>query len=101
VSYHIFWSESALERAEELFDFIAEESPDAARRITDDLFARVENLSEHPKLGRRLSADDDASLRRLVVGSFIVVYQIEARAQTITVVAVRHFRQRSLPGEEP
>jgi addiction module RelE/StbE family toxin len=100
VSFRVRWSEFALGRAAELFDFIAEENPAAARRVIQDLLDRVQALSDHPQLGRRLSDDVDASLRRLVVGSYIVAYQVEEGSQTINIVAVRHFRQRALPGED-
>jgi toxin ParE1/3/4 len=96
VAYRVLWSDSALERASEFLDFIAEENPAAARRIVQDLFQRVEALSEHPLLGRRLSDEVDPSLRRLVVGSYIVVYEINDARQTIWVVAVRHYRQSPL-----
>jgi toxin ParE1/3/4 len=101
VAYRVLWSDSALERANEFFDFIAEENPAAARRVVQDLFDRVEALTEQPLLGRRLSEEVDSSLRRLVVGSYIVVYQVNAARQAISVLAVRHFRQRSLPLEGP
>jgi toxin ParE1/3/4 len=101
VSFRIVWSDSARDRAAELSDFIAEENPAAARRVIQDLLDRVEVLSDHPELGRRFSEEIDASLRRLVIGNYIVVYQIEDVRETITVLAVRHFRERSLPWEEP
>jgi len=101
VAYRVLWSDSALERATEFFDFIAEDNPAAARRVVQDLFDRVEVLSEQPFLGRLLSEEIDPSLRRLVVGSYVVVYQVNETRQAISVVAVRHFRQRSLPQEEP
>ena len=101
MSYRVLWSNSALERATEFLDFIAEENPAAARRVVQDLFDRVDTLSEHPLLGRRLSDEVDPSLHRLVVGSYIVVYQVNEARQTIWVVAVRHYRQRPLPQEEP
>jgi plasmid stabilization system protein ParE len=99
VTYRVLWSDSALERATEFLDFIAEENPGAAGRVVQDLFDHVEALSEHPFLGRRLSDEIDSSLRRLVAGDYIVVYQLNEARQTIWVVAVRHHRQRSLPQE--
>lgn len=90
-----------MDRASELFDFIAEENPAAARRVIQDLFDRVEGLAEHPLMGRRLSEAVDPSLRKLVVGNYIVVYQVNEIRETVWVVAVRHHRQRSLPQEEP
>jgi toxin ParE1/3/4 len=100
VAYRILWSDSALERANEFFDFIAKENPAAARRVIQDLFDRVEALAEHPFLGRRLSEEADPSLRRFVIGSYIVVYRVNEARQVISIAAVRHFRQRPLPQEE-
>lgn len=101
MSFRVLWSESALDRAAELFDFIAEENPAAATRVIQDLFDRVEAVCEHPRLGRRLSEHVDDSVRRLVIGNYVVVYQIEETSQVITILGVRHSRERYLPGEEP
>ncbi|MFL6262185.1 MAG: type II toxin-antitoxin system RelE/ParE family toxin [Thermoanaerobaculia bacterium] len=101
MAYRILWSDSALERATEFFDFIAKENPTAAQRVVQDLFYRVEALAEHPFLGRRLSEETDPSLRRLVIGNYIVVYRVNEARQVISISAVRHFRQRPLPQEEP
>ena len=100
MAYRILWSDSALDRAAEFFDFIAEDNPAAARRTVQDLFDRVEVLAEHPLLGRRLSQDVDSNVRRLVVGSYIVIYQVNKVRKKVDIVAVRHSRQRSLPQEE-
>jgi addiction module RelE/StbE family toxin len=101
VAYRVLWSDSSLDRAAELFDFIAENNPAAARRVIKDLFDRAEALAEHPLLGRRLSESVDPSLRKLVIGNYIVVYQVNEVRQMVWVVAVRHYRQRPLPQEEP
>jgi toxin ParE1/3/4 len=100
VAYRILWSDSALDRTAEFFDFIAEDNPAAARRTVQGLFDRVQALAEHPLLGRRLSQDVDSNLRRLVVGSYVVIYQVNKARKKIDVVAVRHSRQRILPQEE-
>jgi plasmid stabilization system protein ParE len=99
LAYRIVWSESALERMAEILDFLAD-AP-AARRAATDLFDRVQDLSEFPRLGRSLDDEVEPDLRRLVVGDYVLVYRIEEKARTISIAAVRHFRQRSLRGEEP
>jgi len=98
--YKILWSDSALERITEILDFIATENRAAARRIVDDLRDRVQRLADHPRLGRPLSDEMDPDLRRLVLGDYVVLYRIHEISQTIAIVAVRHFRQHSLRGEE-
>jgi toxin ParE1/3/4 len=100
VAYRILWSDSALDRTVEFFDFIAEDNPAAARRTLQGLFNRVDALAEHPLLGRRLSKDVDPNLRRLVAGSYVVIYRVNKARKKIDIIAVRHSRQRSLPQEE-
>jgi toxin ParE1/3/4 len=100
VSYQILWSDSALERVAVFLDFIAEENPPAARRVIEDLFRRTEILAEQPRLGRPLTDDIHSDLRRLVIGKYVLVYRILETQRTITILAIRHSRERSLPGED-
>lgn len=98
--YQVLWSDSALERIAEILDFVAEENPAAARHVVEDLRVRVRGLADHPRLGRPLSDEMDPDLRRLVVGDYVVLYRIHEVSQTVTIASIRHFRQRSLQGEE-
>jgi toxin ParE1/3/4 len=99
LSYQVVWSESALERIEEILDFLEEERA-VARRIVDDLFDRVQVLAEFPRMGRPLNDEVEPDLRRFVFGEYVLLYRVEERTQTISIGAVRHFRQRSLRGED-
>jgi toxin ParE1/3/4 len=99
VSYRVLWSDSALERITEFLDFIAEDNPAAAKRVIENLRLRVGNLAEQPRLGRPLSEGIDPDLRRLVVGKYVVVYKIQETRRLIDILAVRHSRERPLPGE--
>ena len=100
MAYRVLWSDSAKDRINQFYDFIAEDNPAAARRVIQDLLDRVEALAEHPRLGRRLSEAVDPSLRKLVIGDYIVAYRVNEARQTVWVVAVRHHRERPLPQEE-
>lgn len=98
--YQIAWSDSALERFQELLDFIAEENPAAARRMVEDLRDRLRALADLPRLGHPLADDVDPGLRRLALGNYVLLYRIHEPSQTVTIASIRHFRQRSLAGEE-
>lgn len=98
--YQIVWSDSALERIAEFLDYIGEENPAAAHRMLEDLRDRVRVLADFPRLGRPLADDVDPGLRRLVLGNHVLVYRIHEASQTVTIASIRHFRQRSLAGEE-
>ena len=94
------WSASGLDRLIGILDFIARESPAAARQVVDDLLARVEVLAEHPRIGPVFSKDSGPELRRLILGKYIVVYQVQEAKRLVSVIAVRHSRQRSLTIED-
>ncbi len=99
MSYQILWSDSALERITEFLDFIAEDNPPAAQRVVADLFRRIGVLVEQPRSGRPLSEGINPDLRRLVIGNYVIAYRIQETQQTVTIVAVRHSRERPLAEE--
>jgi toxin ParE1/3/4 len=44
----IIWSPLAITRINEIADYIAEDSPDAARKWVDEIFTKVERIDEFP-----------------------------------------------------
>ncbi len=100
MSFCVQWSASGLDRLIKILDFIAKDSPPAARQVVDDLLARVEVLAEHPRIGPVFSEESGPDLRRLILGKFIVVYQVQEPERTVSVIAVRHSRQRPLTMED-
>ena len=51
----IVWSPLALERAEDIAQYIAEDRPVAAVEWVDDIFDTAERLADFPESGRRSS----------------------------------------------
>ena len=100
MSFRVQWSASALDRLIEILDFIAQGNPMAARRVVDDLLARVEALSEHPRLGPVFSRHSSPEIRRLILGRYVIVYRIQEVDHLVTVIAVRDTRQRPLTLDE-
>ncbi len=100
MSFRVQWSASGLDRLIKILDFVAKESPPAAREVVDDLLARIEVLSEHPRIGPTFSEASGPDLRRLILGRYIVVYKVEEAKRTVSVIAVRDSRQRPLTMED-
>jgi len=94
------WSASGLDRLIEILDFIAQDSPAAAREVVDDLLARVEVLAEFPRIGPVFSEESGPSLRRLILDDYIVVYRIQEARQVVSIIAVRHSRRKPLTLED-
>lgn len=58
----------------EIWDFIAEDDPDAADAMLDAIGARCRELAKHPQMG---PARDDIrpGLRYSVLGSYLILYE--------------------------
>ena len=100
VSLIIRWSRTARTRVLEIDDWLRERSPEAADRFTDVLFEKLELLAEHPYLAQVYMVLQDPSIRRQVVGKYIVFYYVDQAKQTIHILTVRHGRQPRPTGEE-
>ena len=71
--------------------------PIAARRWVDGLFAAAGTLSRLPERGRVVPELRRADVRELLLGSYRIVYRIEARR--VAILTVRHLRRRFDPKE--
>jgi toxin ParE1/3/4 len=96
VSYTILWSDRALSRVQELADFVAQHSEVAARRLVEELFDRVQVLSDHPQLGIRFPDSPTHNVRILYVDRMRVYYLLNDEQRTISICTVQHGRQQPL-----
>lgn len=81
----IVWSPLALERVEDTARYISEDSPDAAVRWVEDLFATVERLADFPKSGRMVPEVGSPRIRELVFGTYRIIYSAKDQVNILTV----------------
>jgi len=93
----VVWSPLAVERAAEAAEYVAKDSPAAARRWVEGLFAAVATLARLPERGRRVPEFPRPDVREMLFGSYRVVYRIEPGR--LAVLTVRHLRRRFDPDE--
>lgn len=93
----VIWSPLALERVNEIADYIAEDNVRAARLFLIDIFGVVERLQSFPNSGRVVSEVKRPNIREIIFKNYRVVYRVEAKK--VSVLTVRHGKQR-LPLEE-
>lgn len=81
----IVWSALARARLQEIRAFVAQDKPEAAARLATRIVSVVENLREHPYLGR---AGVEPGVRELVIGGtpYIVLYWIHAERVVISTI---------------
>jgi addiction module RelE/StbE family toxin len=93
----VVWSPLALERVEEIADYIAADNVDAARVFLIDIFAAAGRLRRFPQSGRAVPEVNRTDIREIIFKKYRVVYRV-ARQQ-VSILTVRHGKQR-LPLEE-
>ena len=87
----ILWSPLALERVEEISDYIAYDSPSAASRWVDAVLQKVELLKSSPEIGRMVPEVGAPSIREIVFGNYRIIYRLSDK--TVAILTVRSFKQ--------
>lgn len=82
----LIWSQPALLDLEEIAEYIALDSPDAASRYVRKVFAAVERLKRYPDSGRRPEELPSSQYREVVVPPCRVFYRSEEDAVFILYV---------------
>ena len=93
----IIWSPLAVERLEDIFDYIFAENPSTAIKFIDKIFKKVESLTEYPQRGRKVPEANREEIREVFLGEYRIIYRLEKNK--IIVLTIRNFKQL-LPGED-
>ncbi len=88
----LHWSDRALVDLGRIEAFLAAVNRPAAIATLRALDAATMRLLDHPRLGERMDEFADRDVRRIIVGSYEVRYEI--LAAEIVIVRVLHTRQR-------
>lgn len=90
MSVKIVWTEPARQDLREIFTYIAEENPNAARRLLAEIKERAVLLQSNPQLGRAGRVEGTREL--VIVGTqYILPYRL--KGQRIQILAVFHGRR--------
>ena len=74
----IVWTEPALNDLEEIAEFIAIDNFDAAQKLVQSVFKRIEQIKNHPKSGRKPPELPRHSIyREVIVGPCRIFYRKE------------------------
>ena len=84
------WRQQALDDLAEMVGFIADDNPDAAQELKDEIEAKAAKLPDHPKLYK--SSSRVKGMREMVVRkNYIVLYRVTLAI--VEVVNVLHARR--------
>ena len=80
----LIWREEAESHLQAIFDYISSENPRAAKAYLEDIIGACDRLRSFPASGRKY----DSRYRVLVVRNHLVVYQQDADAASVSIVAI-------------
>jgi plasmid stabilization system protein ParE len=95
----VVWTEPAETDLDDLFDYIARDSPIYAERFVDRILDAVVKLAELPRIGRQVPEANSDHVRELIVQSQRVIYANDDDQDTINILALVHVRQ-DLQGQD-
>ncbi len=81
-------SEPAKRDLKQIHDYIASDSKFYAKKVTQSIVEKTENLEDFPKMGRVVPEIGDENVRELFVYSYRVIYEISLDG--IEILAIIH-----------
>jgi toxin ParE1/3/4 len=85
---NVHWTDTAEGHLDAIYAYIAQDSPEYAKRMVDRLTRRSQQIAEFPFSGRRVPECDVGQIREVIESSFRIIYHI--KADQIDVLAVMH-----------
>jgi len=85
----IFWSPLAVDRLENILEYISKEDEFAAHQMITKIFKRVETLSKHPERGRKVPEANREEIREVFEGEYRIIYRVESKQ--VLVLTIRNF----------
>ena len=70
----IRWTQEAATWLEEIHDYIAQDNPVAAIRVTRGIYDKVQMLAAFPEIGYRYRQEPEGDIRVLVYGHYRIAY---------------------------
>jgi plasmid stabilization system protein ParE len=89
----VVYSAQSLDHIERVFQFLRDKNPEAAAQAAAAIRSAVNNLAEHPLVGRRIEGE----LRELIISygqtGYIALYRFVVARDEVRILAIRHQRE--------
>ena len=92
----LVFDDQAVADLEDIFNWIAQDSPAAAKVVTDRLFSSIELLSSFPRMGH-IGRDPETFEWVIPRLPYVVVYELDRQLDQVVVTAVLHGAQDRTP----
>jgi toxin ParE1/3/4 len=84
----ITWSPVAVERLNQIYIYISQDSADEAKKFRNLIFKSIEKLEDLPKIGRIVPERNQNNIREIFVKKYRVIYKI--KEDSIEILTIFH-----------
>jgi toxin ParE1/3/4 len=74
----IRWTEEAQRWLHDIYDYIAVDNPDAARRVVLGIQEKARTLGHFPEIGQKYRSEKEGDVRVLLYGHYRIAYLLRA-----------------------
>ena len=85
----IRWTEESAQWLQDIHDYIAADSPDAAAKVVADIYKKAQVLREHPEIGHKYRTVSGREARILLYGHYRITYFIKVSGD-IDILGIFH-----------
>ncbi|MEE9343929.1 MAG: type II toxin-antitoxin system RelE/ParE family toxin [Gammaproteobacteria bacterium] len=85
------WTNHALTQLRHIHDYIEQDSPLYAKRVSDAIVRKTVGIDELPYMGRKVAELNEELIREVALYSYRIIYEI--KTDSVEVLAVIHKRQ--------
>lgn len=86
----LIWTREALDKLDEIEEFIATDSPKRAETFVNYLIERGESISQNTRIGREVPEIMNPDIREIIVKKYRIVYRIKKEKIEILTVFEGH-----------
>jgi len=94
----VHWTNAAEGHLDAIFNHIAQNSPEYAKRMIDRITRRSQQIAEYPLSGHRVYEYDFNQVREVIEGPYRIIYHI--KSDQVDVLAVIHGAMNILDSSE-
>lgn len=85
----IRWTLEAEKWLREIYEYIAKDNRDAAKKVVDGIFNKVQLLKDFPKIGYKYKEEKEGEIRILLYGHYRIAYLVR-EGDVIDVLGIFH-----------
>jgi len=72
----LIWTSEAERWLKKIFDFIAQEDPQAAKNVVNGIYEKAQILVDHPEIGYQYEHEGEKEIRILLYGHYRITYVV-------------------------